>query len=332
LAQGMAAQECIHAGSKVRTIACARDPSAENMTKIFVPPKAPGDPPALSEDKGKPLFKALGLPRYSFQMPQNVYGMSALVGTITDPQTPLEWFVTCGETYIRCTINYIVQMCLLCAVYQLDLWQMDAIDNGLKNKDDSCYKLTAFFFVFNLWIFCAVVLSEIFETFDMIEIVLRRIPLVEGTTQCLLYKIEDGDPVYQSGGMSMFRKIFICMFVLGPKLAIGISMLIVGGLFLNTSGSNTDLLLNSLAAVFILDLDEIIYTFATPGHLKRLLESVPSFDAEVAPVYEILRATSILWKILLSGLLVIIFYVTPTHCKLDPCTDAIRTCPVVSFL
>lgn len=308
------------------------------MTKVK-PAPADGEPPSLPEvkgslpeDKGKPLFQALELPRYSFQMPQNVYGMSAMVGTLTDPQTILEWFVTCGETYVRCAINYVVQGCLLCAVYQLDLWQMDAIDTGLEKNDGSCYKLTLFFFIFNLWIFCAVVLSEIFETFDMIEIVLRRVPLVEGRTQCLLFKLVDGNAVYQSGGMSMARKLCVCLFVLVPKLIIGVSMLIIGGLFLNTSASNTDLLLNSLAAVFILDLDEIIYTFATPGHLKRLLEAVPSFDADVAPVYEVLRATSILWKVVLSGLLVIIFYTTPTHCELDPCTDARRSCPAVDFL
>jgi len=296
-------------------------------------PEAPTTTKVESMDacEGQLLVEALGLSHYSFAIPANVYGTATMCGILFDHNTPLEWWNRCGETYLRMSINCVIQVGLLLAVYQINIWQLDLIDFG-KDDGESCWRLTSFFFFLNLFIFCSVVLTEIFETADMFEIVIRRIPTVP-VTKCLRYKEGEGDggPVLVSGGMSVTRKVLTCTFVLGPKLILGVTMMIIGGIFLNSSSSNTDLLLNSLAAVFILDLDEIVYSFMTPGHTRRLIEDLPPFEAEANPHYDFLRATSFLWKNLLTIVLCILFYVTGERCDNDPCTGAKRTCPAVDF-
>lgn len=283
-----------------------------------------------SEDKGSLLSEALDLAEYSYSVPATVYGVAMMSGVLFETDTFVEWFTKCGESYLRCGMNLLVQVGLMLCVFQIDVWQQDTIDNGIKDGS-SCYNLTPFFFGINLWIFCCVVLTEIFETFDMYEIVLRRIPTVPGHSELLRYTTGEGDPQLQSGGMSVRRKACLCFFVLGPKLGLGITMLVVGGNFLKHSASNTDLLMNSLAAVFILDMDEIIYSFMTPGHARRLLEGLPAFTAAPNLLYDTGRKTAFLWKLLLSSVLVVIFNQTRLVCRNNPCDGAIRTCPAFDF-
>merc|ERR1719265_557372 len=78
--------------------------------------------------------------------------------------------------------------------------------------------------------------------------------------------------------MSFHRKVAVSTMVLMPKLLIGICFIYIGIFFLGTSRSNTDLLLNSLACSFVLDIDELIFKNFTPQPLQDLIQDIPPFE------------------------------------------------------
>jgi len=295
------------------------------------PECTPPDMPKKAYDGStgtKTLFQTLGMTT-DFQLPGTVYTSAALCGILFEYHTCLEWLTRCGEAYVRLLINIVVQVFLLCAVYQIDRWQMDVIDGGT-----DCYQHTFAFSFFCLWIFFATVLTEIFETCQMAEVILKQIPTVDGQSKSLQYMIEDGEPILKSGGMSVARKVCTGLFVLMPKFAIGISMLIIGAIFLTSASSNTDILLNSLAAVFVIEVDELIFAFMTPAYMRNLIESLPPFGGESQRIsfgWKLFVDTSIIWKSLLSVILVVFFRQVATKCTQDPCTGAKRTCPAIPF-
>jgi len=281
------------------------------------------------------LIDALGLVEFEFAIPANVYGSASMIGILFENNTWLEWFERSGQCYIRLYLNVIIQLFLIADVYQLVVWNWDIIDgnNAAAPEDQGeCYNLSGKFLFFNLLIFFTAVLTEIFETCCLAEVIIRRVPAVEGTSRCLVYSNSEAGPVLVDGGMNVLRKACVCIFVLLPKLALGVAMIIIGGLFLTSSASNTDLLLNSLAAVFIIEIDEMIYTLFGPGHIKRLIEAIPPFEIEHSPIYSLIRRAKFLIVLLLTLLLVLIFQSTARECATDPCTGAIRACPAIPFL
>merc|ERR1711920_608652 len=116
----------------------------------------------------------------------------------------------------------------------------------------------------------------------------------------------------------------------------------IGSLFLYTSESNTDLLMNCLAVNFILDSDEMIFAFLTPPQTQRTIESIPPFESdkdELSPLATILQRCSMLFKLFGSGLIVALLWVMHPECDLnpceacvlDPCNDSKYTCPFESL-
>merc|ERR1712187_569962 len=55
------------------------------------------------------------------------------------------------------------------------------------------------------------------------------------------------------------------------------------GQYLATSENNQDLLLNAVALVFVMDVDEIVSGFMAPNRVMRLLEQQPSFTFDILP-------------------------------------------------
>eukprot|EP00747_Dinoflagellata_sp_TGD_P155827 gnl/TRDRNA2_/TRDRNA2_177616_c3_seq3.p1 gnl/TRDRNA2_/TRDRNA2_177616_c3~~gnl/TRDRNA2_/TRDRNA2_177616_c3_seq3.p1 ORF type:complete len:325 (+),score=28.41 gnl/TRDRNA2_/TRDRNA2_177616_c3_seq3:123-1097(+) len=269
----------------------------------------------------KALHDAAGVSKLAFSVPQSVYGEAMMCGILFDCSTFADWIELCGLSYFRLLLNYIVQALALVSVYQLHLWQMDAFNSG------NCYDIATPLFIVFGWLFAIAVMTELIETVDMFELVLRRIPTTDSLSQHLKFKTdeEDGALKYSAGGMSPCRKAVVSLCILLPKLSLAVSLLLFGGFFLASSSGNIDLILNSLAVVFVIEVDEMIHGFLTPGTIRRIVEAMPAFETnELAPLWRFLQRTSTVWKFIASIVMVIILYAYSPECANDPCAG--HTC------
>jgi len=296
-------------------------------------------PDATDADKGKrplPLAEAAGLPERQFCIPPSVYGGAAMCGILRECRTFDEWAQFCGEAWVRLLLSHIVQGFLIIGLLQLTLWQFDGLDEGT-----DCYRVQAWLFIICHWIFFIHVMTELIAAVDMTECVLMKIPTVKGNSRILLYsKDEDGELVLASGGMSKGRKVFVFLAVLLPRFVIAVMLLIIGGAFLASATSNTDLFMNSLAAAFVVEIDEMVFEFLTPAASKRLIEEIPPFGTTGDSA--VWRALHRYWassKLAVSAILVFICYFgdslfgypTGLTCPVDPCDGVSGNyiCPVI---
>jgi len=288
---------------------------------------------AFSEQELLPLTleEIGGVSRSSIPVPCNVYGGVAMCAMLQEVDTVEVWFHRCGEAYMRLILSHTIQVLLMLGLAQLNSWQTIAIDS---TPGKQCYEVAWWFFVPCTWVFVASVMKEIIDTMDMCELILFRVPTVEGHTQILKYRTgADGNIELASGGMSKPRKALLSLIVLLPRLGLAIAMLLVGGTFLLTAGSNTDLLMNCLAANFILDSDELVFAFLTPAKTQRLIEAIPPFETDkLTWMQGILRRFSFLAKLILSSLIVLLMFLIMPECVLDPCEGAVElnvACPII---
>eukprot|EP00931_Biecheleriopsis_adriatica_P066404 TRINITY_DN40774_c0_g1_i1.p1 TRINITY_DN40774_c0_g1~~TRINITY_DN40774_c0_g1_i1.p1 ORF type:complete len:313 (-),score=55.41 TRINITY_DN40774_c0_g1_i1:38-976(-) len=296
-----------------------------------------GAPPPVKEGNftdepqqliGDVLERVAGIPGISYQVPANIYGSAAMCGVLWKLDSLQAWIATCGQSYFRLSLNYVLQTVLLIAVAQLVNWNEDALDEAIAAGPggDGCYALSGWFFWTALTLYFMAVLTEMEETFDLGHIIIQGHQTVEKFTH-LSYVDKDGTLTLSGGGMTRARKTVLVLCVVLPKFAIGIAMLYFGGRFLASSGSNTDLLMNSLAVNFVQDVDEQIYALLVPPRVKRVIESLPTYDYPGHPRGEVFLP---LGKVILCLLIVLIFWLTRLECPNNPCEGAIRPCPLMN--
>lgn len=278
------------------------------------------------------LALAASLPNRRFKIPDNVYGGAAIIGVLKNwhEESFDDWLQFCGEAWIRLLLSHIVQIVSMVGLWQLTEWQHFDLDA------EECYEIEVWLFAVCLWMFFMSIMTEIIAAMDMVELILLQVPTVSDVKDSVLLYAEDeaGELKRQSGGMTVSRKVFIFLAVLLPRVVIGITLLIIGGLFLASTTTNTDMFLNSLAAAFVIEIDEMVFNFLTPAASKRLIEEIPPFDVpEFGGAYEkgqepsalvIWRSMHRFWgmfKIVTSLVLVYIFYVTSKKCPNDPCAE-----------
>jgi len=74
--------------------------------------------------------------------------------------------------------------------------------------------------------------------------------------------------------------VAIAFFVLLPKWMIAFYLMLYGNLFLLHSEGDTEVLLNAIALLFVLQLDEIIFALFVPARLRRMMEALPDLAVE----------------------------------------------------
>eukprot|EP00931_Biecheleriopsis_adriatica_P117303 TRINITY_DN92836_c0_g1_i1.p1 TRINITY_DN92836_c0_g1~~TRINITY_DN92836_c0_g1_i1.p1 ORF type:complete len:322 (+),score=44.91 TRINITY_DN92836_c0_g1_i1:46-966(+) len=272
---------------------------------------------------------AVLVPRFSLQLPSTVYGSAILAATFTDRNASmLAWWANCGTALFFLLLNDCVQSLMLVQLYQLVQWNRDVVDSGTE-----CTELYTTFFWTYLGVFFCATLTEMQETWDLFLLIAVGIPTVSEWSDSLKFdREEDGSLTYASGGMTYLRKAVLVILVIVPKYCFGVSLTIIGGWFLQNSATNADLALNSLAVVFILEVDEMIFAYLLPASMRRLVEAMPSFDKDHPGYwYRVFEAFVPVLKILLALVLVAFYWFTGNVCENDPCQGSLRECPVMRF-
>lgn len=238
---------------------------------------------AWEEDAGdEQLYSfvdAVGFPRFVFQLPVSSYGATMVIPLLVEQSTWGDWMRYSGMTYLRLAINYFMQGNLVLVLHKLHVWNATAIKDA-NEAGDGCFKLIGVLYVVCIWLHCSAVLMDMKETLKMAEVLCNMIPTVEGRSQLLRFAKGDDGPILRGGGMSMLRKAGLVLGVILPKLTIAVCTLLFGGMYLGVSEGNPDLILNSLAIVFIMDIDEMVSAFLAPGRISRLVENLPPFESD----------------------------------------------------
>eukprot|EP01083_Nonionella_stella_P025496 70184_1 len=94
-------------------------------------------------------------------------------------------------------------------------------------------------------------------------------------------------------GMRSGFKWFMFAVVIFPKMAIALFLSSYGGGFILSSKDNANLILNTLAVTFIIDIDETLFNLFVPNNVKRVIEEIPPVRVNMKPQGKLQFAASI---------------------------------------
>jgi len=264
-----------------------------------------------------PLGDAAELSVRCCAVPENVYGTAAMIGILKECDTYYEWYVMVGAAWCRLFISHVIQSMLIVGLLQLTLWQFQDLEDG-----NDCYKVQTWLFVVCHWLFFIHILKEIISAADFAELILVQMPEAAGSPTLRFVK-EDDTLTLKDGGMSKSRKASIFIVVVLPRFIIAFALLVVGGFFLASARSNEDLFMNSLAAAFVIDIDEMVFEFLTPAYTQRLIAEMPPFESDSlsnSRAWLVLKDTWWIMKLFVSAALVYYFYDYMQHVE-NQCDD-----------
>ena len=97
--------------------------------------------------------------------------------------------------------------------------------------------------------------------------------------------IEDGDKSDKMivSGMTLRHKYFNILFIVIPKMALAIVLAVIGGIFIVRSEDNETVILNALAAYFIVEVDEYLFSATQDRATARQLQELPPFKKILGP-------------------------------------------------
>lgn len=225
------------------------------------------------------LDQAAHIPYIVNSVPVTTYGAVMMLPGLINTTTFYEWFHNLGEAYIRLLMNYIVQGFITVNMYFMYRKSLTALESG----PPDCEELEPTLELICLWLHVAACLTDMVETWNMREILWHQIPTAYSHSEVLRYMDVQGSLTLVSGGFSRLRKALVTVFILIPKFAIAVLVLIWGGMYLAASASNSDVLLNCLALTFVIGIDEMIFAFLAPAKHRHIMEALPSFDVAVEP-------------------------------------------------
>lgn len=307
----------------------AGDGAVKKLDQVFPEARASKE----DEQSWMVLEDAAELPARSFEVPKSVYGGAAFAWNLRKFHTFEDWVIHCGQAWVRLALSHVVQIMLICGVWQLAVWQQDALDGEQNNADGNCdgececWKIPWWLFFICEWIFVVCMMKELVMCFHMTELILFVVPTTEDSKVFRYVKDEEFALVRKDGGMSVCRKWVIFSVVLVPRFIIAFALTYIGGWFLQTALSNEDLFMNSLAAVFVIEIDEMLFDFLTPAGTRRLLEEMPPFEQtreETSLAWKALHDFSFVLKLIASAGLVAFFSIrrADRDCPHNPCNSS----------
>lgn len=225
--------------------------------------------------KAQFLEDAVGLNPRSMEvtLSESVYSAQAVMGLLGKHETWKEWIEICFFQYVIAVFNFWMQFTFVMSMRRM---VHDAVQNVI-GDDADCRILNPTLLVLVLTAFVLYLIQDIQETMYMATLFWRLIPTISGQSKLRFKAADDGSMELVEAGFSRCRKIVVTFTVLVPKLLIAVGLGLIGCRYLMVSATNEDLLMNGLALVFVLDMDEMLYAAITPCCNKRLLSSLPAF-------------------------------------------------------
>lgn len=117
--------------------------------------------------------------------------------------------------------------------------------------------------------------GEIFETLDMYWWVMYMKTTPNTEQMQVLYDVESGEPTEIASGLSKWFKWFVYLCIILPKFAIGVLLWWYGASYVAMSENNSELILNTVAVLFVLEIDDQLYKVTVPSAIRAVFEALP---------------------------------------------------------
>jgi len=149
--------------------------------------------------------------------------------------------------------------------------------NQIQSEWSQYYATDFFLRILCLMVFAAYCIQDLFQSMWMLMWIFY-LPTSPG---CNVHQLKTGpdqenkDLVEVKNGLPCWLKLFNTQFVLIPKLSVAAFLLCYGAGFLLAARKDADVVLNALALVFVIELDDYMYSYGLPFNLKNYCETVP---------------------------------------------------------
>jgi len=180
---------------------------------------------------------------------------------------------------IRCALFFCLMANLAIQGFFLRYIYKIYVDNKDNPKVGECggYITDANLRVFCTLVFTSYCFSEIAETFDMLTWI-KNFPNSKVYEPLELKEVvgDDGEPEMQfSSGMTPCYKWYCYLAILVPKFGIAAALLTYGTGFVVTTIYDSDLILNAIALGFVLDIDDMAYTYFMTYQMREVVQGLP---------------------------------------------------------
>lgn len=243
----------------------------------------------------------------SYQLPVNVYGLAIAEPLQLDAQVDGPFIV--GMEYFRVlsllVLTYVVQCGFLKVVRQM------YVSDWHSQLHDTCSEDLYFLQHVCIFIFCVAVWGSISSTMDMI-VGISGAPIKQGYSSLSLRSQQTSHGVvveadhendatnaadwmrrrmkkavtkeyhWNLSGITTVSKCCALLGVALPKLMIGTATMVFGCQFIMLSPDSESLIMNSLAFLFILDIDDYFYHSFTTTTIKARLEDMEPIELNPA--------------------------------------------------
>jgi len=203
------------------------------------------------------------------RIPRSAWGVAAVMPILAEVHTCGDWFRVCFLSYFCLCLSAGAQLAFVYGIKSITLEGVDATCDDLA--------MHANLVLLCIIIYLLTVFNDIEETFDLAEVYWDMIPTVPGRSEVLYF---DDDNKIVAGGMSFTRKALLGVFVLLLKFLVAVLFGIHGTVYLASSATDDELLLNTLALEFVLGVDEMVYTSLAPTSTRSIMLQVPPFRTE----------------------------------------------------
>jgi len=154
------------------------------------------------------------------------------------------------------------------------------VEQDYQDKDFVCSVEDGWLRAVCVLVFCMLIFTELKETFDMGRW-LSRFPTAEHWSPLRLRTFQseqtsDGHnrqvlALKPVSGITVRGRVHITLSCLLPKAIIGFGLLYYGAGYVMFAQKSESLLLNCVALIFIIEIDDVAYKLFIPHHLKTLL-------------------------------------------------------------
>jgi len=115
------------------------------------------------------------------------------------------------------------------------------------------------------------------ELFESLDLLFWIVGFKTSTTHEPLTLGKEEDETVIVSGLTPWYKFVCLVFVVMPKMFLGLLLAHYGSGFLLVSDDNESLILNTVALTFITQIDELIYDSMTPANVKVIIDELPTY-------------------------------------------------------
>jgi len=201
----------------------------------------------------------------SRQLPECIYSCAILAWLVS----PGGWNMVkmCMPSFWAVLVSYVLQ-------FGFGFFLLSTVGSDpLTSTCDGTSSALQFLALFSL---CSLVVKDLLETFDM-HLWMTMFPVADKHERLMLRVYRDhwgNQHTRPDSGVTRRDRILFYAILIIPKIMLAVLVLMAGCGVIVRSATNFDIVLNALAAAFILDLDEAIFQLYIPRFVRNLFQAL----------------------------------------------------------